>query len=118
MARTRIYRLTPLAPPDDPNWNRALNQGEVIVRALSSGDARIVAAYGEAAALTLKTPVPDTKMEASAFRDSRLYHVAEVANSKFDPNGPRTVLRAFFQVPPDFEPHHPHALGGSSPTQA
>ena len=39
-----IYRLLPSAPPDDPNWDRALNQGEVVVRAASSGAARAMAA--------------------------------------------------------------------------
>jgi hypothetical protein len=114
MAGTKIYRLTPIAAADDPNWVRALNQGEVIVRARSSGDARIVAAYGEAMALTLKSPEAaetTAKVEVSAFRDPRLYHVAEHSGGKFDPTGPRAVLRAFFQVPPEFEPHTPQSFG-------
>jgi hypothetical protein len=121
MAGLKIYRLTPNAPNDDPNWVRALNQGEVIVRARSSGDARIVAAYGEAMALTLKSPIAaetTAKVEISAFRDPRLYHVAEVSNSKFDPEGPRAVLRAFFQVPSEFEPHYPQAFGAEGTSEA
>lgn len=43
----KIYRLSPLAEPDDPNWQNASYQGEVVVAARSSGDARIVASEAE-----------------------------------------------------------------------
>ena len=43
----RLYRLVPVAAPDDPNWDSAPNHGEVLVRAYSAADARIVAAEAE-----------------------------------------------------------------------
>ena len=97
--KTRIYRLVPTARPDDPNWGRATNQGEVIVRAVSSGDARIVAAYGEAAATTLEQPKGTTTLRASAFRDEKLYTVREDMGGNFPSEGPRKVLQALFRMP-------------------
>ena len=32
-----VYRLVPIAAADDPNWDRAVNHGEIVVRAASSG---------------------------------------------------------------------------------
>lgn len=103
MATTSIYRLIPVARPDDPNWDRALNQGEVVVRAMSTGDARVVAAYGESAAINLETPKATTKLSASAFRDVKLYTVVSDTSGEFPDAGPRTVLRALFQLPEGFE---------------
>lgn len=99
--QTRIYRLVPVARPDDPNWDRALNQGEVVVRAVSAGDARAIAAYGEAAALTLKAPKGTTAVSASALRDVKLYSVVEDDSGEFPAEGPRQLLRAMFQIPED-----------------
>lgn len=38
----KIFRLVPTAASDDPNWQNSPSHGEVIVRALTAGDARIV----------------------------------------------------------------------------
>lgn len=100
MTTTAIYRLVPAARPDDPNWDRAMNQGEVVVRAVSSGDARVVAAYGEAQAISLKEPKGTTQVTASAFRDSKLYTVHLDTSGEFPAEGPRGVLRAMFELPP------------------
>jgi len=101
--QTRIYKLVPSARPDDQNWDRAINQGEVVVRAVSSGDARIVAAYAEAAALSLKAPVEaTTRVSASAFRDSKLYTVVDDTSGEFPADGPREALRAVFEVPANY----------------
>jgi hypothetical protein len=43
-----IYRLVPSAPADDPNWGLAINHGEVVVRAHTTGEARAIAALEEA----------------------------------------------------------------------
>lgn len=101
---TRVYRLVPSARPNDPNWDLATNQGEVIVRALSSGDARAVAAEGEANAIMPKAPRGTTQEEASAFRNEKLYDVVEDDSGAFPATGPRAVLRAIFEVPEGFVP--------------
>jgi hypothetical protein len=97
-----IYRLVPIAREDDPNWDRATNQGEVLVRAYSSGDARVLAAYGEAAAISSTRPQGTTQVSASAFRDERLYHVVEDDSGTFPESGPRAILRAQFKIPENF----------------
>ena len=97
-----VYRLVPVAHPGDPNWGRAVSQGEVVVRALSSGDARVVASHAEAAAITLREPQATTQVEASALRDPKLYHVVRDDSGRYPAEGPRTVLEAVFQVPDDY----------------
>ncbi len=75
----KIYRLSPLAAPDDPNWQNATFQGEVLVAARSSGDARVVAAEAELDFLEIDAKPAEgvtTKM-ASAFRSDKLYSVIE-----------------------------------------
>ena len=42
-----LYRLVPTAPADDPRWQNSPYQGEVLVAARTTGDARIVAAGRE-----------------------------------------------------------------------
>ncbi|MDB5623174.1 MAG: hypothetical protein JWR39_1737 [Devosia sp.] len=97
-----VYRLVPVAGPNDPNWGRAVPQGEVVVRALSSGDARVVASHGEAAAITLREPLATTQVEASALRDPKLYHVVQDTSGRYSAEGPRAVLQAMFQVPENY----------------
>lgn len=79
----KLYRLVPAAAPDDPNWDLAPSHGEVVVAALTSGDARVVAAEAELDFLEIDgSPAEDksTKM-ASAFRNEKLYTVIEEAPS-------------------------------------
>ncbi|WFU50551.1 hypothetical protein [Sinorhizobium terangae] len=75
----KIYRLSPLAKPDDPNWQNATYQGELIVVARSSGDARIVAAEAELdfREIDAKPAEGVTTDMASAFRNDKLYTVVE-----------------------------------------
>ena len=78
----KLYRLVPIAAPNDPNWDNAPSQGEVVVAALTAGDARIVAAEAELDFLDIdSSPAEDksTKM-ASAFRNEKLYTVFEEAS--------------------------------------
>lgn len=88
-----IYRLVPVAEPQSSNWDIAANRGEVIVRATSSGGARIVAARAETAMARRHDENDDVySIRASAFTDDKLYGVQMVADSPFDPEGPDAVL--------------------------
>ncbi|WP_299640053.1 hypothetical protein [Devosia sp.] len=100
-----IYRLVPVAPADDPHWDLALNQGEVVVHAHSPGEARAIAALEEASYLAGQIPKSTTQVVASAFRDEKLYAVKEESDSEFEDAGPVRVLRADFRVPDNYVPH-------------
>lgn len=99
MERLALYRLIPIAYPDDPNWDRAPNRGEVVVRAKSSGDARVVAAQAETeeGAAGIFT----TAVRASAFMDEKLYHVRDEPAGRHPLAGPRMVLEGFHGVGAD-----------------
>ena len=90
----RIFKLIPTAAPDDTNWDRAPNQGEVVVRAISPADARLVASEAEFGFLDSGGKPGDgtTTRFASAFRDDKLYSVLEVTDSSYSPEGPRELL--------------------------
>jgi len=90
----RIFKLKPAAAPWDSNWDRAPNHGEVVVRALSPADARIVASEAELDFLETDTRPGDgvSTRFASAFRDDKLYTVIEMEDSSFSQCGPRAVL--------------------------
>ena len=76
-----VFRLVPTAAPDDPNWDLAPSQGEITVVARSAADARVVAAAYELKFMTAPfVPGNDVStMEASAFRNDRLYAVVETS---------------------------------------
>lgn len=93
MKRLGIYRLVPTARPDDPNWDRAPNRGEVVVRARSSGDARVVAAQAETE--EGRAGLFTTEVKASAFLDEKLYTVRDEPEGRHPSNGPREVLEGF-----------------------
>jgi len=90
----KIYRLVPDAVETDPNWDLAEPAGEVVVRARSEADARIVAAEAEVDFLDVPTKPGDgvSTSFASVFRDQRLYRVIEDGGSGFSREGPREVL--------------------------
>ncbi|QCL97993.1 hypothetical protein CFBP7129_25685 (plasmid) [Agrobacterium tumefaciens] len=75
-----IYRLEPVAAPDDPRWQNAPAHGTVVVAARTAGDARVVAAGAELDFLEVDAlPAEDVStLNASAFRDEKLYTVIEV----------------------------------------
>lgn len=79
-----IYRLEPIAAPDDPRWDNAPGHGVVTVAARSSGDARLVAASQELDYMEIDAkPAEDvTTGMASAFRSDKLYTVVEIARDK------------------------------------
>ena len=97
-----IYRLVPSAPPDDPGWDLSLNQGVVVVRAQSSGEARALAALAEASRRTSAVPLSTTQVIASAFRDEKLYTVHEDVSGTYPEAGPDGVLSGDFHFPADF----------------
>jgi hypothetical protein len=81
-----IYRLEPIAAVDDPRWNNSANHGVVIVAARTSGDARIVASGRELDFMEIDAaPAEDvTTINASAFRDDKLYTVIEIDRNRTD----------------------------------
>lgn len=81
-----IYRLEPIAAPDDPRWANSPGHGVVTVAARTSGDARIVAASRELDFMEVDAaPAEDvTTLNASAFRDDKLYTVIEVDRGRTD----------------------------------
>ncbi|MGE0586633.1 MAG: hypothetical protein AB7O39_15980 [Flavobacteriaceae bacterium] len=92
---TRIYRLEPIAQPQDNNWDLAPSQGTVIVRARSPADARIVASEAEDDFLlgSAKPARGASTRFASAFRSEKLYGVFEDDSTGFAPEGERGLLR-------------------------
>lgn len=92
--RLKVYRLVPLAGADDPNWQNAPSHGEVVVRARTAGDARLIASQAELDFEEIDAAPAEgnsTRM-ASAFRNEKLYTVVEDGSSRFAPNGPRGVI--------------------------
>lgn len=90
-----IYRLIPDAPATDPGWDLAPPIGEVVVRACSVADARIVAADAEPDFPDFDAR-PGDGVEtafASAVRDTKLYRVEEAEDGTFPREGPRQVLQ-------------------------
>ncbi|MBB3287109.1 MULTISPECIES: hypothetical protein [Rhizobium] len=81
-----VYRLEPIAAPEDPHWDNAPNQGTIIVAARTAGDARIVAAGSELDFMEVDAaPAEDvTTSNASAFRDDKLYTVIEIDRGRTD----------------------------------
>ncbi len=98
-----IYRLVPSAPADDPNWSLAINHGEVVVRAHTTGEARAIAALEEASVRSGGVPPTTTQVVASAFRDAKLYTVTRDDSGTFEDAGPVRVLRGDFRLPISFD---------------
>ena len=80
----KIFRLVPTAAADDPRWQGATSQGEVLVCARTSGDARIVAAANELDFMEIDSaPAGDvTTTHASMFRDDKLYTVIQEGDGR------------------------------------
>jgi hypothetical protein len=81
-----VYRLVAIAALDDPRWGNSPYQGEVVVAARTSGDARIVAAARELDFMEVDAAPADdvTTTNASAFRSELLYTVIEVDRGRTD----------------------------------
>jgi hypothetical protein len=100
-----IFRLIPVADPTDGNWDRALNQGEIVVRAASSGEARAIAAIAEASAATGVRPELTTQVQASALMDEKLYAVREEQIGQYPAHGPSVLLSGSFHFPDGYISH-------------
>lgn len=96
MEHLALYRLVPTARPDDPNWDRAPSRGEVVVRARSSGDARVVAALAETE--EGRAGLFTTEVKASAFLDEKLYTVRDEPEGRYTSAGPRMVIEGLSRV--------------------
>jgi uncharacterized protein YjbJ (UPF0337 family) len=96
----KLYRLVPIAAPGDTNWDNAPNQGEVVVRARSTGDARVVAAEAELDFMEIDALPADgnSTTSASAFRNERLYTVVDETDGRFPADGPREVVDGIVRV--------------------
>jgi hypothetical protein len=81
-----IYRLVPIAEANDPRWDNSPCQGEVVVAARTTGDARIVAAERELDFMEIDAAPAEgvTTNNASAFRSEKLYTVIEVDHARRD----------------------------------
>lgn len=99
--RLKLYRLVPVAAVNDPNWENADYQGEVVVRAFSAADARVVAAQAELD-FTEIDALPaegNSTRNASAFRNERLYTVVEMSERQgLAADGPRGVVEGVVSV--------------------
>ncbi|RWX80863.1 hypothetical protein EPK99_00520 [Neorhizobium lilium] len=94
-----IYRLVPIAPPNDARWRGAPPSGDVIVAARTSGDARIVAAGAELDYMEIDAmPAEDvTTRNASLFRDEKAYTVIAIEFGRVDLR--RGVIEGDLPVP-------------------
>jgi hypothetical protein len=96
----KLYRLVPIASATDTNWDLAPNQGEVVVRARSSGDARVVAAEAELDYLEIDALPADgnSTTSSSAFRNEKLYTVIDEPDPSYSLDGPREVVAGTVRV--------------------
>lgn len=81
-----VYRLEPSAAPDDPLWQNKPGHGVVVVAAPTAGDARIVATGRELDFMEIDAAPADdvSTVNASAFRDEKLYTVIEIEHGRQD----------------------------------
>ncbi|MCO5136466.1 MULTISPECIES: hypothetical protein [unclassified Shinella] len=96
----KLYRLVPIAAAGDTNWDIAPNQGEVVVRARSSGDARVVAAEAELDYMEIDALPGDgnSTTSSSAFRNEKLYTVLDESDPAYPVEGPREVVAGTVRV--------------------
>ncbi|MDX3977212.1 hypothetical protein [Shinella sp.] len=96
----KLYRLVPIASSTDTNWDIAPNQGEVVVRARSSGDARVVAAEAELDYMEIDALPGDgnSTTSSSAFRNEKLYTVIDETDPSYPLDGPREVVAGTVRV--------------------
>lgn len=94
METLKIFRLIPVAEEADPRWDNAADQGEVIVRARSPADARLVASEAEDDFLEMDVAPADgnSTRTFSAFRDDKLYTVVEATTGPHSKEGDREVV--------------------------
>ncbi len=98
--KLKIFRLVPVAAADDPGWQNAPSHGEIVVRARTSGDARVVASEAELDFTEIDAAPAEgnSTTMASAFRSEKLYTVMEDMSGRFDPVGAREVVEGRVRV--------------------
>ena len=81
-----IYRLVPVAPPNDARWRDTAEAREILVAARTPGDARIVAAGAELDFTEVEAiPGEDvTTRHGSIYRDEKAFTVIEVERDRHD----------------------------------
>jgi hypothetical protein len=96
----KIYRLVPAAASDDPAWQNSPPQGEVIVRARTSGDARLVASEAELdfTEIDASPAEGNSTRDASAFRNDKLYTVIEDTSGRFGADGAREIVEGRVRI--------------------
>jgi hypothetical protein len=96
----KIYRLVPAAASDDPNWQNSPSHGEIVVRARTSGDARLVASEAELdfTEIDASPAEGNSTTMASAFRSEKLYTVVEDTSGRFAREGARGVVEGRVRV--------------------
>lgn len=96
----KLFRLVPIASATDTNWDIAPNQGDVVVRARSSGDARVVAAEAELDYMEIDALPGDgnSTTSSSAFRNEKLYTVVDERSPSYSVDGPREVVAGTIRV--------------------
>jgi hypothetical protein len=96
----KIFRLVPSASSDDPGWQNSPSHGEVVVRALTTGDARLVASDAELDFTEIDAAPAEgnSTREASAFRNEKLYTVMEDTSGRFDAAGSRGIVEGLVRV--------------------
>ncbi|MCD7059802.1 hypothetical protein [Pelagibacterium xiamenense] len=95
-----IYRLYPVAGRGTSNWDIAANRGEVVVRARTTGDARLVAAEAEARSAGDGRHENDDvySVRSSAFTDEKMYGVQRIETPQYAEDGDRMVLSGDLSV--------------------
>ena len=102
MAVLHQYRLVPTTS-SRPDWSLCENQGEALVQARSTGEARALAASAESEALSRCSRLV-TQVFASAFLNARLYTVQRL-NKPVDVLDTLCILKAEFRLPPGYVFH-------------
>ena len=96
----RLWRITPSAAPDDTRWHNSQMWREVVVRAETATEARVIASRMESDEMELSprfSSGTQAKDYPSAFYDESLYSVTEIpagASGQFSADGPREILLA------------------------
>lgn len=97
----RLWRIVPAVPPEDPRWLGGPIWREMIVRAESAAEARVIASRKDADVFDYRPDRNSAGAQAmdmpSALYDETLYEVLELpagATGQFSPEGPREVLLA------------------------
>ena len=95
-ARLAIFRLVPTASRNGRRKARGAFHGEVVVRAHSVEDARVVACEAERSS----GEYDERDVDDSPFRDAELYTVIEVPGVDFLHSGKRGLIAGRFAAKP------------------